>query len=83
MVHEASGLTAPVYRGFSWPALFFGGFWYLVKGMWGLGLLALVLSLLTAGIVWLVLPFVANRHYREHLAKAGYRLDSSSGRTTP
>jgi hypothetical protein len=68
-----SGLTASVYRGFSWPCLFFGAFWYLVKGMYGLGLLAFVLALPTFGLSWLIMPFLANRQYREHLATRGYR----------
>lgn len=38
MKNEASRLTDDVQEGWSWPCFFFGAFWYLVKGMWGVGL---------------------------------------------
>jgi hypothetical protein len=76
MRQAGSGLTADVYGGFSWPAFFFGGFWYAVKGMWGMAILAFLASMFTFGIAWLfIFPFLANRHYREHLASRGYTVD--------
>jgi len=77
MHQEGSGLTADVYKGFSWPAFFFGALWYAAKGMWGMAILSLVVSMFTVGIAWLfVFPFMANRQYREHLATRGYRMAS-------
>ena len=74
MEHPGTGLRAHIYSGWSWPAFFFGPIWYLVKGMWGLGLLYLVLCF--TGIGWLVglivAPMVANRHLTEHLGGKGY-----------
>lgn len=76
MVQAGSGLRTDVYDGFSWPCFFFGSLWYLVKGMWGIGLAWFVLSCFTfSALHWvgvLVMPFFANRHYREHLASHGY-----------
>uniref|UniRef100_UPI0033405345 DUF2628 domain-containing protein n=1 Tax=Castellaniella defragrans TaxID=75697 RepID=UPI0033405345 len=37
-----------VKQGFSWPALFFGAFWMLVKKLWG------------HAVVWIVLLFLVN-----------------------
>lgn len=69
MKNENSGLQSNVYFGFSWPCLFFGPFWYLVKGMSGK---ALTYFFLYPGIVY---PFVANRHYRDYLSIMGYKLE--------
>ena len=68
MKNENSGLRVPVYSGFSWPCLFFGPFWYLSKGMVGKALSYLFVY---PGFVY---PFVANHHYRDYLAKLGYKL---------
>ena len=76
-MHQAnSGLRQEVYEGFSWPAFFFGAFWYAVKGMWGMAILSFIISMVTFGFAWfLVFPFLANRQYREHLAARGYRME--------
>lgn len=78
MTQKSSGLENDVYVGFSWPCFFFGSLWYLVKGMWGIGLLWIVLSIFSASIFhWigiLIMPFVANRQYREHLGARGYEM---------
>ena len=82
MTQDASGLTQVVFEGFSWPCFFFGAFWYLVKGMWGIGLLWLVLSFATGSVLhWIgifVMPFLANKQYREHLGSRGYRIEPSA-----
>jgi multisubunit Na+/H+ antiporter MnhG subunit len=75
MRQDASGLQETVYKGFNWPCLFFGCFWYFVKGMWGKGILAFLFAILTASLSWLfIMPFLANKQYREHLGSRGYRL---------
>lgn len=76
MAQKATGLEMQVYNGFSWPCFFFGPLWYLVKGLWGVGLLWIVAAIVTTGAGWLlgilVMPFIANRQYREHLGTSGY-----------
>lgn len=76
MRQAASGLTEDVYDGWSWPCFFFGAFWYLAKGMWGIGLAWAVLAVLSGTILhWVgifIMPALANRHYREHLGSRGY-----------
>lgn len=78
MTQAASGLSEDVYDGWSWPTFFFGALWYLAKGMWGIGLLWCVLAVLSASVLhWLgilLMPFISNRQYREHLGARGYQL---------
>lgn len=81
MTQAASGLTVEVYEGWSWPCFFFGAFWYLVKGMWGIAIVWIALALVSASVAWwlgiLFLPAIANRQYREHLGARGYTLDTA------
>lgn len=74
MLHPRTGTTVIAYEGFSWPAFFFGGFWYLVKGMWLRGLILFVLSLFTLWIAAIISAFQANEHYRSRLARDGYEF---------
>jgi hypothetical protein len=74
--HPGTGLQEPAYAGFSWPAFFFGAFWYAAKGMWGMAILSFIVSMFTFGIAWfLVFPFMANRQLIQHLGAAGYVLE--------
>jgi hypothetical protein len=76
--HPNTSLTEPAYKGFSWPAFFFGSLWYASKGMWGMAILTLIVSLFTFGIAWLfVFPFMANRQHLQHLGALGYRPEAS------
>ncbi len=70
-----NGKTVQVYDGFSWPCLCLWFFWYAFKGMWGWT----IVSFLTSGIGWLLLPFFANKQYRNHLLKEGYLPTSVIG----
>lgn len=71
--HPHTGLTESAYSGFSWPAFLFGPFWYGAKGMWGMAIMSLLISLFTFGIAWLfVFPFIANRQHMQHLGTMGY-----------
>ncbi len=80
MVQPNTGLTADIYEGFSWPCFFFGAFWYLYKGMWGIGLLWVALAIVTGSVLhWLgilVIPFFANRQYLEHLGNRGWQIQA-------
>jgi hypothetical protein len=70
--HPINGAAEQIWEGFSWPCLFFGCVWYGYKGMWGWAFIALVLAVATAGVSWLVLPFLANEQYAKHLLSRGY-----------
>lgn len=74
MTQASTGLSQPVYEGFSWPVFFFGPFWYMVKGMWGYGLLYMAICF--TGVGWVlglfIAPFLGNRQYLEHLGSRGY-----------
>ena len=40
--------------------------------MWGWGVIAFILAILTWGLSWLVFPFFANEHHAKSLLKQGY-----------
>jgi hypothetical protein len=72
MYHPTNGAPIEIYRGFSWPCLFLGCFWYGFKGMWGWAVLAFAAALLTAGFSWLFFPFFANGQHVSSLKSKGY-----------
>jgi putative oligomerization/nucleic acid binding protein len=72
LVHPVNGHEVEVYRGFSWPCLFLGFFWYGFKGMWGWAVIGVVAALLTYGMAWLFFPFFANAQHLTYLEKQGY-----------
>jgi hypothetical protein len=74
MQNPASGNQVEVYDGFSWPCFFLGPLWYAVKGMIGMFFVSVLLAFCTFGLAWFVLPFFANRQYRDRLAGNGYRF---------
>ena len=55
-----NGATEDLWEGFSWPCLFAGFMWFISKGMWRWGLIALILAIRTFGISLLIFPFFAN-----------------------
>ena len=67
-----------IYEGFSWPCLFFGFMWYLVKGMFGWAIVNFLVAGFTFGISMLVFPFFANNHRKESLLKKGYLSEPKS-----
>ena len=70
--HPINGSTEDTWEGFSWPCLLLGFIWYLYKGLWGWGLIALILAIATFGFSWLAFPFFANDQYTKSLLKRGY-----------
>lgn len=70
--HPVNGSTEEIWEGFSWPCLFCGFLWYMYKGMWGWGIIALILAFGTIGISWLIFPFFANAQYAQSLLDRGY-----------
>jgi len=67
-----NGAVEEISEGFSWPCLFLGFIWYIYKGMWGWGIIALILAIFTSGISWLFFPFFANEQHTKSLLKRGY-----------
>jgi len=75
------GAVKNVKFGFSWTMFFFG-FWVpVIRGDWKWAGISFLLSFLTFGISWLVLPFLYNKLYINDLIAAGYRPVDESGRT--
>lgn len=70
--HPVNGSTEEIWEGFSWPCLFFGFLWYMYKGLWGLGIITLILAFITFGISWFICPFFANGQYAKSLLERGY-----------
>lgn len=70
--HPVNGSVEEIWEGFSWPCLFTGFLWYMSKGMWGWGIIALILAFCTFGISWLIFPFFANAQYAKSLLERGY-----------
>jgi len=58
--------------GFSWTMLFFGIFVPLIRGDFNWNILSLIISGLTLGVGWLVLPFFYNKIYIQGLLENGY-----------
>jgi hypothetical protein len=44
----------PNKSGFNWWALLFGPLWYFAKGLWGKGLLLLLVAVVAAGITFMI-----------------------------
>ena len=70
--HPVNGDVEEIWEGFSWPCLFLGFIWYIYKGMWGWGVIALILAFMTGGISWFLFPFFANEQHAKSLLKRGY-----------
>ncbi|GGC66806.1 DUF2628 domain-containing protein [Marinobacter halophilus] len=51
-----SGVQEAVKQGWSWPGFCFGGFWALVKKMWGLAALILIGGFSIGFVMALVMP---------------------------
>lgn len=70
--HPINGAVEKIWEGVSWPCLFLGFVWFIYKGMWGWGVIALVLTSITFGLAWLFFPFFANEQHAQSLLKRGY-----------
>ena len=62
--------TAPL--GFSWTTLFFGCFPAMFRSDWKWTGIQFALALITAGISWLVMPFMYNKLYIKELLNKGF-----------
>ncbi|MEK6531002.1 MAG: DUF2628 domain-containing protein [Deltaproteobacteria bacterium] len=80
LYHPANKYPVEIYKGFSWPCLLFGCFWYLYKGMYGWALIVLLSAATGVGLIlWVALPFYANNQHIQHLKKQGYLEKTDSG----
>ena len=70
--NPTNGAVEEIWEGFSWPCLFLGFIWYIYKGMWGWGVISLILAACTWGLSWLIFPFFANEQHATSLMKLGY-----------
>ena len=71
--------TAPV--GFSWTTLFFGCFPAMFRSDWKWAAIQFGLALVTAGISWLVMPFIYNKmHIKDLLNKGFVTTDENQSR---
>ena len=66
------GVVKECKVGFSWTTFFFGLFVPLIRGDFKWSAIMLLLSMLTLGISWLVMPFIYNKKYITSLLEKGY-----------
>lgn len=62
--------TAPI--GFSWTTFFFGCFPALFRADWKWAGIQFILAWFTAGISWLVMPFIYNKLHIKDLINKGF-----------
>lgn len=72
LINPVNRQAVYIYKGFSWPCLFLGPIWFLVKGMWMWAILALIITIISSGLSFLVFPFFANGLYVKKLRSQGY-----------
>jgi hypothetical protein len=68
------------------PALwtfFFGSFYLGFKGAWGWAVIGILLSGVTLGVFWLILPFFAESILRKHFLQKGWIEESHDEGTSP
>jgi len=70
--HATSGLVKQVPVGFSWTTLLFGAFVPLLRGDIKWFIIFMVVSILTVGLAWFVIPFVYNKIYIKELLQRGF-----------
>lgn len=51
----------------------FGGFYFMVKGIWGHAFVGILLAFFTFGLSWLIYPFFASHIVRTHYLKRGWQ----------
>lgn len=69
--NPANGYHEDCRGGWLW-ALLFGPFYLGFKGLWGWAFLGVVLSLLSMGFFWLVLPFCSGSLIRRAYRQRGW-----------
>lgn len=76
LYHPANKSKENTWKGFSWPALFFGFLWLIIKGLWAHAVIWLVVAIATTGLgvipLSLIYAFIGNDLHRNALIKKGY-----------
>lgn len=67
-----AGIVKECPTGFSWTTLFFGFLVPMIRGSWKYAILSMLAAGFTAGLAWLVIPFIINKHHIESLLEQGY-----------
>ena len=84
LYHPLNGTTEQTWEGFSFPALFFGVFWLLMKGLFGHFLVNFLIVAITSGIaapvVWFAYGLVGNSAHKSSLLKQGYLTEKQWSR---
>ena len=70
---ENNGVIKNTKVGFSWTMLFFGFLVPLFRSDFKWSILSLIAAFCTAGISWLIFPFVYNKIYIKDLLEKGYK----------
>lgn len=79
--NPANGYVETINHPFLW-CLLFGFIYFAVKGVWTHAVAGLALAALTAGISWLVYPFLAARIIERHYLRMGWiPIDSVTAQT--
>lgn len=78
--HTQSNLTKSGYVGYCWTYFFIGWIVPIARGEIGIGVLHLVLTVVTAGIFHLIMPFLYNKQYMTRLLISGWQLADSDER---
>lgn len=74
------GMVKEAKIGFSWTNFFFGAFVPALRGDWKYAGIMVLCALITAGVSWLVFPFVYNKLYIKDLLMKGFIPASESDR---
>ena len=77
--HPEFEITKEVPVGFSWTILFFGFFPPLFRGDFKWFFIMFFAGFFTAGIAWLVFPFIYNRLYFTSMIEGGYKVKNYFG----
>jgi hypothetical protein len=64
-----------IYKGYNFPCFLFGFIWFFLKGMYGWGVLSIILSFPTWGIANIFIGIFANGEYQKFLLNKGYLND--------
>lgn len=79
--HPLTGQLREAPVGFSGSTLLFGCFVPLLRSDWKWAGISFLLAIFTAGLSWLIFPFVYNKLYIKDLVGNGYKVQSVEGGT--
>lgn len=80
--NPANGYVEQIDSPTLWTFLF-GAFYLGFKGAWGWAVLGIVLSGVTLGVFWLILPFFAESILRKHFLQRGWIEEDAPRFETP